>query len=264
MAEVIIVRDQAEAGSVAASIFAQQIQDNPATVLGLATGSTPLTTYAALAKAVREEGIDVSRVRGFALDEYLGVPPGHPESYRSVITREVVEPLGLNPDHVFTPRGTGPDITQAGAEYEAMIAEAGGIDLQILGIGSNGHVGFNEPGSSLASTTRIKALAEQTRKDNARFFASPEEVPTHCITQGLGTILRARQLVLLAFGANKAQAVAAALEGPVSAAVPGSVIQQHPRTTVIIDEDAAVNLAHADYYRHARRSAGELYEVVGF
>ncbi|MDQ0102453.1 glucosamine-6-phosphate deaminase [Paenarthrobacter nicotinovorans] len=264
MAEIIIVRDPIEAGSVAASIFAQQITTNPATVLGLATGSTPLTTYAALASVVEEGAIDVSGVRGFALDEYLGVPPEHPESYRSVITREVVEPLGLNPDHVFTPRGTGPDITQAGDEYEAMIADAGGIDIQILGIGSNGHVGFNEPGSSLASSTRIKALAEQTRRDNARFFDSPDQVPTHCITQGLGTILKARQLVLLAFGANKAQAVAAALEGPVSAAVPGSVIQQHPRTTVIIDEAAAAGLAHAEYYRHAWRSAQELHEVVGF
>ncbi|MEV4954442.1 glucosamine-6-phosphate deaminase [Paenarthrobacter nitroguajacolicus] len=261
MAEVIIVRDPIEAGSVAASIFAQQITTNPGIVLGLATGSTPLTTYSALAKAVREGPIDVSAVRGFALDEYLGVPPEHPESYRSVITREVVEPLGLNPDYIFTPRGTGPGVTQAGAEYEAIITEAGGIDIQILGIGSNGHVGFNEPGSSLTSTTRIKALAEQTRKDNARFFDSPDEVPTHCITQGLGTILRARQLVLLAFGANKAQAVAAALEGPVSSAVPGSVIQQHARATVIIDEDAAAGLAHAEYYRHAWRSAQDLHEV---
>jgi len=263
MAEVIIVRDQTEAGSVAASIFAQQIIANPATVLGLATGSTPLSTYAELAKVVRLDRIDVSDVRGFALDEYLGVPPQHPESYRSVITREIVEPLGLKPNHVFTPRGTGPDITQAGAEYEAMIVAAGGVDIQILGIGSNGHVGFNEPGSSLASSTRIKALAEQTRRDNARFFGSPEEVPTHCITQGLGTILRARHLVLLAFGANKTQAVTAALEGPVSSAVPGSVIQQHPRATVIIDEAAAQGLEHAEYYRHARRSAQEL-QAAGF
>jgi glucosamine-6-phosphate deaminase len=261
MAEVIIVRDPIEAGSVAASIFSQQIIANPATVLGLATGSTPLTTYSALAKAIQERSIDVSRVRGFALDEYLGVPPEHPESYRTVITREVVEPLGLNPDQVFTPRGTGPDITRAGAEYEAMITGAGGIDIQILGIGSNGHVGFNEPGSSLASTTRIKALAEQTRADNARFFGSLEEVPTHCITQGLGTILRAGQLVLLAFGSSKAKAVAAALEGPVSSAVPGSVIQQHPQATVIIDEDAAASLVHAEYYRHAWRSAQDLLPV---
>lgn len=262
MAEVIIVRDQTEAGNVAAKIFAKQIIANPATVLGLATGSTPLSTYAELAKMVRLDRIDVSGVRGFALDEYLGVPPEHPESYRSVITREVVEPLGLNPDQVFTPRGTGPDVGQAGAEYEAMIARAGGVEIQILGIGSNGHVGFNEPGSSLASSTRIKALAEQTRKDNARFFSSPEEVPTHCITQGLGTILRSKQLVLLAFGANKAQAIAAALEGPVSSAVPGSVIQQHPRATVILDEDAAAGLAHVEYYRHAWRSAQELRQYV--
>ncbi|UKA49390.1 glucosamine-6-phosphate deaminase [Arthrobacter sp. FW305-123] len=263
MAEITIVRDQAEAGSLAASIIIGKISSNPATVLGLATGSTPLSTYAAVAQAVRDHRIDVSGVRGFALDEYLGVPPQHPESYRSVITREVVEPLGLNPDQVFTPRGTGEHIGQAGAEYEALIAEAGGVDLQILGIGSNGHIAFNEPGSSLASPTRIKALAEQTRRDNARFFGNPDEVPTHCITQGLGTILRARQLVLLAFGANKAQAVAAALEGPVSSAVPGSVVQQHPHATVIIDEEAASKLAHAEYYRHAWRSAQEL-DAVGF
>lgn len=262
MAEIIIVHDHVEAGRVAASIFAQHISANPSTVLGLATGSTPLSTYAALAKTIREDRIDVSHVRGFALDEYLGVPPHHPESYRSVITREVVEPLGLNPVHVFTPRGTGSDITQAGAEYEALMTAAGGIDIQILGIGSNGHVGFNEPGSSLASATRIKALAEQTRNDNARFFRSPEEVPTHCITQGLGTILRSRQLVLLAFGAGKAQAVAAALEGPVSTAVPGSVIQQHPQATVIIDEDAAAGLVHADYYRHSWQSA-QKFRAVG-
>ncbi|AFR30617.1 glucosamine-6-phosphate deaminase [Arthrobacter sp. Rue61a] len=263
MAEIIIVRDQAEAGSLAASIIAQQISSNPATVLGLATGSTPLSTYAALARAVRDHRIDVSGVHGFALDEYLGVPPQHPESYRSVITREVVEPLGLNPDQVFTPRGTGEHIGRAGAEYEELIAEAGGVDLQILGIGSNGHIAFNEPGSSLASPTRIKALAEQTRRDNARFFGNPDEVPTHCITQGLGTILRARHLVLLAFGANKAHAVAAALEGPVSSAVPGSVVQQHPHATIIIDEEAASMVAHAQYYRHAWRSAQEL-NAVGF
>lgn len=263
MAEVIIVRDSLEAGNIAASIITARIRANHTTVLGLATGSTPLSTYAALARTVRDERIDVSGVRGFALDEYLRVAPHHAQSYRSVITREVVVPVGLDPDRVFTPRGTGPDVGLAGAEYEAMITGAGGIDLQILGIGSNGHIGFNEPGSSLASTTRIKALTEQTRRDNARFFDHPDDVPTHCITQGLGTILRARHLVLLAFGAQKAQAVAAALEGPVSSAVPGSVVQQHPQATVIVDEDAAQALAHSDYYRHAWQSARNV-NAVGF
>lgn len=255
MAEVIIARDQAEAGDIAASIIVNQIITTPNTVLGLATGATPLSTYAAMAKSVRVNAVDVSGVRGFALDEYLGVPAQQPQSYRTVITREVVEPLGLTPEHVMTPRGTGAKIESSGAEYEASISRAGGIDIQILGIGSNGHIAFNEPGSSLASPTRIKALTEQTRRDNSKYFDSPDDVPTHCITQGLGTILRARHIILLGFGRHKARAIAAALEGPVSATIPGSIIQLHPKATVIVDEAAATQLANTAYYRHARRSA---------
>jgi glucosamine-6-phosphate deaminase len=198
----------------------------------------------------RLHGIDVSRVRGFALDEYVGLEPGHPESYRAVITREVVEPLGLTPDLVRVPAESGP-LQTAGEDYEAAILAAGGIDLQVLGIGRTGHVGFNEPGSSFASLTRVKTLTEQTRRDNARFFPSLDDVPTHCVTQGLGTILRARELVLLAFGEAKAPAVAGAVEGPVTSSLPGSVIQLHPRVTVIVDEAAASGLANADYYRSA-------------
>lgn len=255
MAEVIIARDQSEAGDIAASIIVNQIITTPGTVLGLATGSTPLSTYAALARSVRDGIVDVSGVRGFALDEYLGIPAQQPQSYRSVITREVVEPLELTPEYVMTPRGTGANIESAGAEYEALMAEAGGIDIQILGIGSNGHIAFNEPGSSLASPTRIKALTEQTRQDNSRYFDSPDDVPTHCITQGLGTILRARHIILLGFGRHKARAMAAALEGPISATIPGSIVQLHPKATVIVDEAAATELANAAYYRHAWRSA---------
>ncbi|GAA1495269.1 glucosamine-6-phosphate deaminase [Paeniglutamicibacter kerguelensis] len=255
MAEIIIVRDNIEAGNIAASILLKQITAVPDTVLGLATGSTPLSTYAALSRSLRHADLDLSCVRGFALDEYLGVPPQHPESYRSVISREVVEPMGLDPNRVFTPRGTGSNIEEAGNEYEEMITAAGGIDVQILGIGSNGHIAFNEPGSSLASRTRIKALTAQTRSDNARFFDSLDEVPTHCITQGLGTIQEARHLLLLAFGANKSRALAAAVEGPVSATIPGSIIQLHPHVTVIVDEEAAAELTGSEYYRQASQAA---------
>jgi glucosamine-6-phosphate deaminase len=195
-------------------------------------------------------GVDVSRVRGFALDEYVGIAPGHPESYRSVIAREVVEPLGLDPARIRTPDGSLAGIERAGADYDAAITAAGGIDLQILGIGTDGHIGFNEPGSSFASLTRIKTLTQQTREDNARFFDSIDDVPMHCITQGLGTILRARHLVLLAFGKAKAEAVAGAVEGPVTASLPGSAIQLHPHTTVVVDEAAAARLRFADYYRY--------------
>jgi glucosamine-6-phosphate deaminase len=249
MAEVVIVKDAAAAGELVAEAVVALISGRPDAVLGLATGSTPVPVYAALAERAR--GLDLSQVRGFALDEYVGLPAGHPESYRAVITREVVEPLGLVPERIHVPNGATETIQHAGADYEAAIEAAGGVDLQILGIGTDGHIGFNEPGSSFASLTRVKTLTEQTRRDNARFFDSIDDVPMHCITQGLGTILRARHLVLLAFGAGKAAAIAAALEGPLSASLPGSAVQLHPRATVVVDEAAASELQHADYYRYA-------------
>lgn len=249
MAEVVIVPSAAAAGVLVAEEIARLVQERPDAVLGLATGSTPLPVYEALRP--RLAGIDVSRVRGFALDEYVGIDPAHPESYRSVITREVVEPLGLNPDLIRTPNGALETIEHAGEDYDRAIADAGGIDLQILGIGTSGHIGFNEPGSSFASRTRVKTLIEQTRADNARFFDSVDDVPMHCITQGLGTILDARHLFLLAFGEGKAAAVAGAVEGPVTASLPGSAIQLHPHVTVVVDEAAASQLQDADYYRYA-------------
>lgn len=251
MAEVVIVPGAPEeaaraAGELAASLIERVVRARPDAVLGLATGSTPLTTWAALA----ERGLDLSQVRGFALDEYVGLPPGHPESYRAVIQREVVEPLGLTPEFVRLP-GDDSDLPGAGERYEQAIDAAGGVDLQVLGIGTTGHIGFNEPGSSFASLTRVKTLTEQTRRDNARFFGSLDEVPMHCVTQGLGTILRARHLVLLAFGEGKAEAIAGAVEGPVTASLPGSAIQLHRNVTVIVDEAAGSRLRFADYYRYA-------------
>lgn len=248
MAEVVIVKDEQAAGALVAGEIAALIAAEPDVVLGLATGSTPLPVYEALAP--RLAGVDVSRVRGFALDEYVGIDPRHPESYRNVILREVVEPLGLDPALIRTPDGSLDGIEHAGDDYEAAIRAAGGIALQILGIGTDGHIGFNEPGSSFASLTRVKTLTAQTREDNARFFDSIDQVPMHCITQGLGTIRRARHLVLLAFGEGKAAAVAGAVEGPVSASLPGSAIQLHPHATVVVDEAAASRLEHADYYRY--------------
>ncbi|WP_345801738.1 glucosamine-6-phosphate deaminase [Microbacterium sp. AZCO] len=249
MAEVVIVPDAASAGRLVADEIVRLVRANPATVLGLATGSTPLPVYEAL--PARLAGLDVSRLRGFALDEYVGLDVSHPESYRSVIDREVVEPLGLDPARVRVPSGALDGIEHAGDDYEEAILAAGGIDLQILGIGTDGHIGFNEPGSSFASLTRVKTLTQQTREDNARFFDSVDDVPMHCITQGLGTILRARHLVLLAFGEGKAEAVAGAVEGPVTASLPGSAIQLHPHATVVVDEAAASRLRFADYYRHS-------------
>lgn len=249
MAEIVIVPSASAGGVLVADEIVKLVTARPDAVLGLATGSTPLPVYEALRS--RLSGIDLSKVRGFALDEYVGIDPGHPQSYRSVITSEVVEPLGLDPALIQTPNGALETIAHAGEDYERAIAEAGGIDLQILGIGSSGHIGFNEPGSSFASRTRVKTLIEQTRADNARFFDSVDDVPMHCITQGLGTILEAGHLFLLAFGEGKAAAVAGAVEGPVTSSLPGSAIQLHPHATVVIDEAAASRLAHADYYRYA-------------
>lgn len=248
MAEVVIVENAEAAGALVATEIVELIERRPDAVLGLATGSTPLPVYQALRSKLA--GVDLSRVRGFALDEYVGIDPAHPESYRSVITREVVEPLGLDPQRIHVPNGAQATIQHAGDDYETAIDAAGGVDLQILGIGTDGHIGFNEPGSSFASRTRVKTLTEQTREDNARFFDSIDDVPMHCITQGLGTILKARHLVLLAFGEGKAAAVAAAAEGPLTALLPGSAIQLHPHATIVVDEAAASQLALADYYRY--------------
>lgn len=254
MAEVVILRDAEAAGQLAASMIEDVVRQKPDAVLGLATGSTPLSTYAALAA----KQLDLSRVRAFALDEYVGLPDGHPQSYRAVIAREAVTPLGLSPANVRVPGDGGGPLRDAGDRYERAIVEAGGVDVQLLGIGRTGHIGFNEPGSSLASVTRIKTLTEQTRADNARFFDSPDEVPKHCLTQGLGTILRSRRLILLAFGEGKADAVAGAVEGPVTASLPGSVIQLHPEVTVIVDEAAASRLVNAEYYRFAWENRPDL------
>jgi glucosamine-6-phosphate deaminase len=247
--EVVIVQDAVAGGELVAETIAALLKRKPDALLGVATGSTPLPVYQALAAQVRASAVDASRARICQLDEYVGLPAGHPESYRSVVLREVVEPLGLTEESFMGPDGSAEDIAAACADYDRALAEAGGVDLQLLGIGTDGHIGFNEPCSSLASRTRIKTLTKQTREDNARFFDTPDEVPHHVITQGIGTILDARHLVLLATGEAKAEAVALAVEGPLSALVPASALQLHPHATVVVDEAAASKLKLADYFR---------------
>lgn len=246
--EVVILDDAAAVGRVAADVVTAVLRTRPAPVLGLATGSTPLATYAELVRRHREEGLSFAHARGFLLDEYLGLPPGHPQRYRAVVERELAGLVDLPPGAVQGPDGDADDVPAACTAYERSIAAAGGVDVQLLGIGSDGHLAFNEPGSSLASRTRVKTLTEQTRRDNARFFASPDEVPRHVLTQGLGTVLEARHLLLLATGAGKAEAVARAVEGPLSASCPASVLQLHPHATVLLDRPAASGLDRADHY----------------
>ena len=245
--KIAILKTSAAIGAYAADIIENRISCGRMKVLGVATGSSPLPVYQELA-ARRPEGL--SALSAFALDEYVGLSPSHPESYHAVIDREVTKPLGLDPERVHVPDGTATDLEGACAGYEERITAFGGIDLQLLGIGSTGHIGFNEPTSSLSSRTRIKTLTPETRKDNARFFNSPDEVPTHCLTQGLGTIMDAKEVVLIAQGRSKAKAIAGLIEGPVSAMCPGSVLQMHPQATVILDEEAAAELKGAAYYKY--------------
>ncbi|MEU1338271.1 glucosamine-6-phosphate deaminase [Streptomyces sp. NPDC005827] len=249
--EVVIVPDAAAGGGLIAEAMARLLRRKPDALLGVATGSTPLPVYQALTAKVRAGAVDTSRARVAQLDEYVGLPAEHPESYRSVLRREVLEPLGIGADAFLGPDGTAADVRAACEAYDAALAAAGGVDLQLLGIGTDGHIGFNEPCSSLRSRTRIKTLTEQTRADNARFFdGDVDQVPYHVITQGIGTILEARHLVLLATGEGKAEAVAATVEGPLAAVCPASALQLHPHATVVVDEGAAALLKHADYFRY--------------
>ncbi len=249
--EVVIRATAEEAAVLAADVVARLLERKASAVLGLATGSSPGALYRELVRRRQERRLSFAMARAFLLDEYVGLPADHPQRYRKVIDRELVDLVDFAPDTVRGPEGAGgPEIVTACADYERAIADAGGIDLQVLGIGTDGHIAFNEPGSSLSSRTRLKTLTEQTRRDNARFFGGDlAAVPRHVITQGLGTILEARHLVLLASGAEKAEAVHQMVEGAVSALWPATVLQHHPHVTVLLDEAAAGRLQLAGYYR---------------
>lgn len=247
--EVVILPDAGHVARLAADTVVALLARRPDAVLGLATGSSPLGLYDELARRCAAGEVSFVHARGFLLDEYVGLPDGDPHSYRQVIARVVERRIDLAPGAVQGPDGTAVDVPAACLAYEHAIAAAGGVDLQVLGIGSDGHIGFNEPSSSLSSRTRITTLTEQTRRDNARFFDSPTDVPRHVLTQGLGTIREARHLLLLATGTKKAPAVRAMVEGPVSASCPASVLQLHPHASVLLDEAAARDLTLSAYYR---------------
>lgn len=229
--------------AVAARIVAE-IRSNPNTVIGLATGSSPVAAYRAWGELARAEELDQSRVRGFALDEYVGIDPAHPQSFHAVIAREATQPAGLVDALVRVPRAaTVAEAAASGAAYEREIQGAGGVAIQILGIGRNGHLAFNEPGSGADSRTRGVTLAHETRADNARFFSAPADVPECAITQGLGTILDARELLVIASGSAKADAVAAAIEGPETSELPASLLRRHRKVSWFLDEAAASQLS---------------------
>ncbi|MCX2929419.1 glucosamine-6-phosphate deaminase [Mycobacterium sp. CVI_P3] len=256
--EVVILEDTRQIGTIAADAIESLLARKPSAVLGLATGSSPLPIYDELAARYSAGVLSFRQARGFTLDEYVGLPADHPERYRKVIDTVFVSRVDFAPGAVHGPDGLADDIPAACADYEEAIAAAGGVDLQILGIGTDGHIGFNEPGSSLASRTRIKTLTRQTRIDNARFFdGDVDRVPTHCLTQGLGTIMAARHVILVATGRSKAEAVHHLVEGPVSAMWPATILQHHRHVTVLLDGNAARRLQLADYYRETYLSKPE-------
>ncbi len=260
--EVIIKENPEAAGKTAASIVLGQLRRKPDSVLGLATGHTPLVLYRELISLNRQGLIDFSRVTSFNLDEYLGLGPDHPASYNYYMRRNFFDQINIRPHRVHIPDGLAPDVADHCRQYEGAIRAGGGIDLQVLGIGADGHIGFNEPGSSLASRTRIKTLTAETLRDNARHFPEGEKVPHHVITMGVGTILESRTCLLLAFGAGKAEAVRQMIEGAVSSMVPASALQLHPHAIVILDEEAAAGLQRHEYYRwvYANKPDWQKYE----
>jgi glucosamine-6-phosphate deaminase len=227
-----------EAGAAAAGHLAESLAARVSPVLGIATGGSPQALYQALARLV-VEGLDLRSVRSFALDEYVGLDPVTPQSYHRTIEQDVTMPLGLDPARVRVPDGMASDLAAAARRFELAIKGEGGIDVQILGIGRNGHIGFNEPGSPRDSRTRVVELSDTSRAANRRYFRPPQEVPTHAVTQGIATILEARELMLVANGTAKASVIRDALCGPVNTCLPASFLQHHPAVTVYLDRAAA-------------------------
>lgn len=251
--KVVILGTADEVADYGADVFRRQLAEKPVSVLGLATGTTPLALYERLIRGCRAGEISFREATTFNLDEYLGLDGTHPQSYRHYMDRHLFEHIDIDPARTHVPAGDATNARRASAGYDAQIAGCGGIDLQLLGIGRNGHIGFNEPYSSLESRTRVKTLTARTIADNARFFAAGEYQPHLAITMGIGTILDARHVLLLATGDTKAEAVRQMIEGPVAARCPASALQLHERVTVVIDDPAAGALKDPEFFRHIER-----------
>ena len=238
---VVHVFDQAsQVAEAAAAVFTAQLLEKPDSVLGLATGSTPVDTYAELIRLHEHGVLDFSRATSFNLDEYVGLPPSHPESYIAFMKRNLFDRINLK--RSYLPNGMAGDLNRECVNYEALIKEAGGVDLQLLGIGNNGHIGFNEPGEAFTYSTNLTTLAQSTIDANKRFFDSIDQVPRQALSMGIGTIMEARSILLLALGEAKAQAVYQMIRGPITPQVPASILRSHARVTVMLDKAAAARL----------------------
>ncbi len=239
-----------------ADLLMDQVRRAPRSVLGLATGGTMEPVYAEI--LARRDRPSFAGVQSFNLDEYVGLAPEHPQSYHRYMAQHLFDGLDMPATQAHLPRGDAPLAHLEASEYDARIRAAGRIDLQLLGLGANGHIGFNEPGSSLGSRTRVKTLTRKTLEDNARFFGPDEEVPRYAITMGIETIMEARQIVLLALGPGKAAAVRGMIEGAVSTYCPASILQFHKNATIVIDEAAAADLTLRDYFEEVHPGGAEV------
>ena len=250
--EIIIQPSNHQIATVTANIISEAIQKKPNLILGLATGSTPIELYNILVKMHTENGLDFSKVTTFNLDEYIGIPSDHPQSYHTYMSQHFFNHVNIPVENRYLPQNTTDNLASSCEKYEKRIVDTGGIDIQILGIGTDGHIAFNEKGSSLASRTRPVTLSNSTIIANAvHFEGNPNAVPAMAITMGIGTILEAKQCILIASGTAKSTAIANAIEGPITAMVPASALQMHPNTTVIVDEDAASELKEINYYKRS-------------
>ena len=254
---ILIFKSREEAISRAVCRVSCLLKKKPNSVLGLATGGTMEPVYQGLVERYEAGELSFAHATTFNLDEYVGLPPDHPQLYRQTMKRQFFRHIDLPPGRAFLPKGFADSPAEEAERYDKAIAEAGGIDLQLLGIGRNGHIGFNEPSSSLTSRTRVKRLSRQTLEDNRRFFAKSDVMPTHAITMGVGTILESKSILLVAFGSEKAHAVADMIEGPVSAICPASALQLHRSVTIVLDEPATGRLKLRDFYREIHPDARE-------
>ncbi|WP_223069577.1 glucosamine-6-phosphate deaminase [Paenibacillus caui] len=238
MPNIIKAQTEEQFNDIGAGIIASLLQSNPKALLGLATGSTPVGVYKRLVELFNEGSVSFAQAQSYNLDEYVGLPADHPESYRRFMDDKLFSLVDILPENTHVPPGSDPDPQQAAAEYTKLLERAGRIDLQILGVGHNGHIGFNEPGEELEGFTHVVTLDESTRKANARFFNSIDEVPVQAITMGIASILHAKQILLMARGADKAEIIARALQGPVTTECPASLLQTHPNVIVLVDQEA--------------------------
>jgi glucosamine-6-phosphate deaminase len=247
--EAIIRPNQDSAADLVARIIAKELRAHPSSVLGLATGRTMDAVYKRLVQMRRKEHLDFSLCRTFNLDEYVGLAPDDPHSYRYYMNERLFDHVNIDKRNTNLPNGMAEDLEEESRQYEEKMKRCGGIDLQLLGIGAAGHIGFNEPLSALRSRTRVKALSPTTIEQNAGFFGNAGKVPRRAITMGVGTILECRRCIMLATGAEKAGVIAKAVEGPITSMISATALQLHARCTVVVDEEAAVQLQAADYYR---------------